>query len=332
MIIGIARDLNDIILNELIDLTFQAMVLGVGIDDLRNVQSIDRLKRDLKVNFQVIDSLMEAADTELLLYVDSILSPENLELTNKLNEYAELIKTPYVCLLVRSKIACATEAWWDLDPIERKLLVMLLGILNTSPKVLPIFLPIKAPTIAYRFIAIPLTQNLTICMLCGPDPYYVELETITQQFWKAEINGLTAVEKCYPKNIPDTIEFDSGTLGIMLINEKNKRFLKSKNLQQNHLQRISSTDHRLDILRTFFYQAIAPVRQIISNEAKDEEDSFLNTEQYWCSDYHKCHALIESDNTLLVLYGSAVPTQSMQIMSKKLLEQLLADRSTCWQH
>lgn len=337
MVIGIARDMTEIVLTELIELTFHAMVLGVGVEELRNLQNIDRLKRDLKQSLIVIDSLMEAVDNDLLMYNDSVLAPENMELSIKLREYADVTKSPYVCLLVKQKIACGTEGWWlDLDVVDRKLLIVLNSVLNTLPKETPVFLPIKAPTIAYRFIAIALTQHLTICMLCGPDPPYMELETITQQFWSPEINLLAAAEKIYPRNFPEDIPLNDEILGLMLVNEKTRRYMLSKNHQAKNF---ASSGHRLDILRTFFHQAIVPVRQTlaidinsIGAEGSENDETFRNSEQFWCSEYHKSHAVIDGDNVLCVLYSASVTTGTMQQTSKKLLEQLLVDKNnTQWQ-
>lgn len=339
MVIGIARDVTETVLTDLIELTFNAMVLGVGVEELRNIQNIDRLKRDLKQSLIVIDALMEAVDNDLLMYNDSVISPDNMELSIKLREYAEVTKSPYVCLLVKQKIACGTEGWWlDLNVIDRKLLIVLNSVLSSLPKEMPVFLPIKAPTIAYRFIAIALTQHLTICMLCGSEPPYTELESITQQFWSPEINLLASAEKIYPRNFPEDVSLDEKILGLMLVNEKTRRYMISKNHQATGKN--SGSGHRLDILRTFFHQAIVPVRQTLaidinsinSSEHQENDETFRNSEQFWCSDYHKAHAIIDGDNVLCVLYLSSVTTDTMQSISKKLLVDLLSDKNnTQWQ-
>lgn len=339
MVIGIARDVTETVLTDLIELTFNAMVLGVGVEELRNLQNIDRLKRDLKQSLVVIDALMEAVDNDLLKYNDSVLCPENMELSIKLREYAEATKSPYVCLLVKQKIACGTEGWWlDLHVIDRKLLILLNTVLTSLAKEMPVFLPIKAPTIAYRFIAIALTQHLTICMLCGPEPPYTELESITQQFWSPEINLLASAEKIYPRNFPEDVSLDDKILGLLLVNDKTHRYIISKNYQTTGKN--SGSGHRLEILRTFFHQAIVPVRQTLAidinsvnpSDNQDNDETFKNTEQFWCSDYHKAHAIIDGDNILCVLYLSSVTTDTMQSTSRKLLDKLLADKNnTQWQ-
>lgn len=320
-VIGIGKGYSEIFLSELVDLTFHAMVLCVGIEELRSVANLERLKRDLKMSFQVIDQLMESSD-DILMLNDCVLCSESLELSIKLTEYVEQTKSPYICLMVAQKTICATEAWWfDLDVIDRKLLTILFSVMKSLPRDIPVFIPIKSPKHAYRFIAIALTQNLTVTLVCGPTLTYMELEEITQKYWRNEIELLGNAERCYPRNFSDKIELDSGILGILLINTKMKRFMISKNLQSN-AQRT-----RLDILRQFYYQAILPIDKLTQND----DESICNTEQYWCSEYHKCHGIVVGDDLLCVLYISAIPTPIMRVMTTKLLETLTSDKETCWQ-
>lgn len=268
-VIGIGKGYSETFLSELIDLTFHGMVLCVGIEELRSVSNLERLKRDLKTGFQIIDHLMESSD-DLLMLNDCVLCSEAFELSLKLAEYSEQTKSPYICLMVAQKTICATEAWWfDLDVIDRKLLIILFTVLKTLPRDNPVYIPIKSPQHAYRFIAIALTQTLSVCMVCGPDYTYMELETITQQYWRNEIELLGSAERCYPRNFSDKIELDSGILGLLLVNTKMKRFLVSKNLQSN-AQRT-----RLDILRQFYYQAILPISKV----AENKDEAISNTEQ-----------------------------------------------------
>lgn len=31
-------------------------------------------------------------------------------------------------------------------------------------------------------------------------------------------------------------------------------------------------------------------------------------ESYWCSEYHKCHCLVERDNMMCIMYTANIPT------------------------
>lgn len=331
IIIGIGRGYTESAMFELIDLTFHAMVLCVGIDELRAIQNLDRLKRDLKVSFQVIEVLMEAVEKDLLMYNDSILCAESGELSNKLNEYATQIKSPYACLLMNQRIVCASDAWWcDLDVIDRKLLIILYGIMTTAPKEMPVFVPIQSPQLAYRFIVINMTSELAICMLCGPEPSFLEIENITRQ-WMGESELLSAPERWNPRSFCDNLILDPAVQGFLLINDKTRRYVISKNVQSNTTGKKNSG--RLNILRQFFQQAIQVVQQMNFSGIDEGDTSAVvkNKEQYWAAEYYKCHGLIDGDNTLCVLYASVVSTPVMRLMTKRLFETLLTDRDTCWQ-
>lgn len=331
IIIGIARGYCDSTLSELIDLSFHAMVLCVGIDEIRAFQNLDRLKRDLKISFQVIEALMEAAEKDLLMYNDSFLCTESADLMTRLNDYATQIKSPYACLVMHQKIICASDAWWyELDIIDRKLLIILYSIMSLSPKEMPVFVPIHSPQLAYRFIVINMTTDLVICMLCGPDQSYLEIENITR-LWMSESELLSAPERWNPRNFCDNLILDPTVQGFLLINDKTRRFVLSKNVQSTNTGKKTGT--RLNILLQFYQQAIQVVKQIKFSGIDDGDTSAVvkSTEQYWATEYYKCHGVIGEQNTLCVLYAAVVPTPVMRVMTKRLYDTLLSERDTCWQ-
>lgn len=105
--------------------------------------------------------------------------------------------------------------------------------------------------------------------------------------------------------------------------------MMSKNPQQNTSKRIASSSHRLDILRTFYYEAV--LTHLISEQPEEEQKlPKVGIETYWCSEYHKCHAAKIDDNILCVLYNSSVPTQAMRLITEKTLKTLLSDKQVCW--
>lgn len=56
----------------------------------------------------------------------------------------------------------------------------------------------------------------------------------------------------------------------------------------------------------------------------------IATETYWSSEYHKCHALKETDHIFCVLYTSTVPTHTMRLITQKTLKTILQDKQICW--
>lgn len=214
--IVIAKGPTEKVLLRLLDLTFNAMVLYLGINEVRNIRNVDRFKRDLKNYFQLVDQLLEQSETDLLDYNESILlsQNDNLSFSQKLLQFSEQIFAPFTCLLIRNKIVCGTEAWWDLNVTDRKLLILLLSLSSASQKPdHPVFLPQKSPTMAYRLVSIQLTPAINICILCGNKPKYSELEAISKQFFQNDFDILLSAETSHPRNFPPSVELDSSILG-----------------------------------------------------------------------------------------------------------------------
>lgn len=323
LFIGISTNLTEKVLRSLIDKSFQAMVLHVGIDEVKNVKNIDRFKRDLKSSyFQIIEKLMELSETDLLDLNESILCNEAEAIHEKLNEFSLQTFSPYCFILSRKRLICATEGFYDLDVTERKLIILLLTQSSALQKDFPVFLPNKSPTIAYRLISLPLIQGVSVGLICGVKPTFDELEVLNQEFWQDYYELLVSAEVSNPRNFPPAVELDSTIMGFLLVNRVLKKYVMSKNIQQVVGKRSS---HRMDILRAFFNQSI---------DCDDFQDSALYkpedvkvTEQYYTSDYHKCHALIKDETILCVLYVSAIPTHTMRYIGQDLLDKLLTEKS-----
>ncbi|XP_050082425.1 protein fuzzy [Anopheles aquasalis] len=344
VMIGIARDITEKTLRHLLDYSYQALVFCVGIQSIKKIKNIDRFKRELKNYYPIVDQLLEVVENDFFRYVDCILCSESTSMLTKLNEFSVQIGSPFCALLVRQRIACGTEGWWDLDVIDRKLLMLLLNASSTIQQDVPVFLPKKSPSIAYRFISIPLTQGVSICALCGAEPPYDVLQGISQQFWMSELDMLIAAEQNYAKHFPATVELDPHIIGFLLLNREQAKYVMSRGVlslnnsttatadrKQHRTDRgptssvASGGNHRLDILRAFFHQSVD-----VMEETLREGDRVINLEQYWCSDYHKCHALIEGSNVLCILYTSAIPTHIMRIVTQKTLNTLISDKDVCW--
>lgn len=91
--------------------------------------------------------------------------------------------------------------------------------------------------------------------------------------------------------------------------------------------------HRLDILRTFYHQAVETY--ILSSESEYNSSSdnwkFVGAkETYLCSEYHKCYAVKDGDHILCILCTSTVPTHTVRMICQKMLKALLIDKQGCW--
>lgn len=118
--------------------------------------------------------------------------------------------------------------------------------------------------------------------------------------------------------------------------------MMSKNPQQTTSKK-SSSSHRLDILRTFLYQAVMSFLttqdfeiengiddQVTQKDKENNAEMNVGIETYWCSEYHKCHAMKLNDNILCVLYNSSVPNPAMRMITEKTLKCFISDKQICW--
>lgn len=286
--------------------------------------------------YPIVDKFIENIDSELLKFSDCIIPNDGTQILVKLNEFSDQIGSPFCCVVIsRQKIAAGTEGWWDLNVIDRKLLITTLNVNGSAQVDVPVYLPRKSPNIAYRFICVPICQNVSVCTVCGAEPSLIDATNLAQQIWKNDLDILRNAELCYPRNFSINLQFDSGILGILLINRLHTKYVMSRNLQPavGNKRVINTGGHqRLDILRTFFHQAVDVVDVFLAqgtdlfgksggtggggagsgNLIALQADAPKSIESYWCSDYHKCHAYSLNENLICVLYVAAIPTHTMR--------------------
>lgn len=136
---------------------------------------------------------------------------------------------------------------------------------------------------------------------------------------------------------------------LLLVNAKSGKYMISRSPQQLFGKRTTSGSHRLDILRSFYYQAVLNYlvtkgdklildtndRQICDAVVSKQESekttcNYSGKEAYWCSEYHKCHAVRMNENILCVLYNSSIPTHAVRLVTQKTLKMLTSDKQVCW--
>lgn len=62
MLIGLANGVSTKMMEDFLDSVFNAMVLAVGIDELTTVKNAERLKRELRVTYRLIDKLLDGLE------------------------------------------------------------------------------------------------------------------------------------------------------------------------------------------------------------------------------------------------------------------------------
>lgn len=209
----------DRVIADLMQLVFDAMIFSLSLNELRRLTrtNAEHLKRELKPYYQLIDKLIASVDTDLLRFSDCVATPASngQQLAERLQEFSERIGSPFCCLLAYQKIIAGTEGWWDLAVNDRKLLIgMLSAAAVPNPPDFAVFLPAKSPNVAYRFVCVPIWQNISVCVLCGAEPRYAEIEQLVATVWtRSEYGPLEAAEICYPRNFPSSVQLSASILG-----------------------------------------------------------------------------------------------------------------------
>lgn len=149
LFIGIANGggVQENAIRKLLELAYNAIILLIGHNGLQLFHNPERLKRELKYVLPLIDLLLEELHSGLIGFSDCLLSNENQTLLSKLNDFSEQFGSPYACLMAKNKIAVATDGWWDLDAVDRKLLNLMLQTATTLQTDVPLYLPKKSPTV-----------------------------------------------------------------------------------------------------------------------------------------------------------------------------------------
>uniref|UniRef100_A0A8C6XKZ1 Fuzzy planar cell polarity protein n=1 Tax=Naja naja TaxID=35670 RepID=A0A8C6XKZ1_NAJNA len=181
IVLSSEEDASDFSLGRLLENVFNAMVLILGLEELTNVRNIERLKKDLKSCYKLIDSFLERGKSfaDLTQCVECIIMPSRAILQECLEAFASAAESRFGCLLVGSHILCATEQWWQLAAPEAMLLVWLVRSLSPhSSRDLPVYLPQGSPTVPHRFLTFQLVPDMEIVLLCGPNP---SLQCVTDE-------------------------------------------------------------------------------------------------------------------------------------------------------
>lgn len=196
---------------------------------------------------------------------------------------------------------------------------------------------------AFRFVCCTLIPEVQLCCLCGSTPVLSEIEHLATNCFKNSADILGSAIQCHPRNFPLNSHIDGGILGFLLVNTTYGKYVITRN-PQNNAKKNANSSHRYDILRTFFYQSVLTFLMedkedrgdSTSFDQKDEnQKNNLNqdnrgVETYWCSEYHKCYALMVNDNILAVLFNASIPTFAMKAIAEKTLKNLTADKLNCW--
>ncbi|KAH0505432.1 protein fuzzy homolog [Microtus ochrogaster] len=216
-------------LERTLHMVFGAMVLIVGLEELTNIRNVERLKKDLRASYCLIDSFLGKAELigDLTQCVDCVIPPEGSLMQETLLGFAEATGTAFVSLLVSGRVVAATESWWRLGMPEAVLLPWLVASLPPqAARDYPVYLPHGSPKVPHRLLTLTLLRGLELCLLCGPRPPLGQLDPqLLERWWQPLLEPLRACLPLGPRALPEGFSLHSDILGLLLLHLELRRCL-----------------------------------------------------------------------------------------------------------
>ncbi|XP_074872545.1 protein fuzzy homolog isoform X2 [Carettochelys insculpta] len=291
---------SDFTLGRLLDNAFSTMVLILGLEELVNVRNIERLKKDLRACYKLIDSFLGPLEKtgDLTQCVECVPVPHGPVLQECLEAFAGAAESRFGCLLAGGRLALATDPWWQLAPQELLLLTWLVGVLPPhTTRDYPVYLPHGSPTVPHRLLTCQLLPGLEVCLLCGPSPGLPTVESeLVPRFWKPLLEPLQACVRPPP---PGAV-LPPGVLAFLLVNGE----------QRSSLSSVQPPGSRGEAPLQEPFQAGFPHRA---------------QHCYVVSATHKAYAIHAPQHQLFLLLAPNVPTFALRPLATRALQRLTED-------
>ncbi|CAL8345163.1 unnamed protein product [Merluccius merluccius] len=343
----------ELFLERLLENVWNCMVLVLGRDELTNTRNVERLKKDLRSCFGLIDQLLEDGRQgimgNLTHCADCLLPPNPALVQEAVNGFTQSVDSEFGCLVVHGCIAAATEKWWRLAPQEVVLLSALTRMLSASGSAscdYPVFLPQGSPTVAHRLLRFQLLPGADVCVLCGPAPSLHKAQSdLVRQFWSplAETlrDCLAVGERCLPGTVALRVP---DVLALLVVNREARRSVSCVRASADDSPAPPSTPRCWELLRLFyifaatryFGQEEAPVSGAAPSEEKAHSRSSSSgdfvagfshqpLQCYLVTEECKCYGLQTQQHQLFLLTPLSVPTFALRNVATQTLSAVTAD-------
>lgn len=310
--------------NRLLDLMFASLVLIQGLDNLTSGTNIERLKREIRPSYLLLDELLSRAMSSsnnpgfshLTGCAECVIPPDQHLLQSELEKYAEGADSSCACVMMNGQVVSGTRSFWSLSHTELVLLPLLVA-LNTSTvgRDLPIYLPDKSPNVPFRMLVVKLTGHVSVVTLCGPTPSLSEMMRSASSLWAPVYQVLESLTTLMPWNIAPSLlsQIDNSVIGLVLINYDHKKCVCCVHLSEDSKSPSLNATKKSAALQSVYRTVVGSLLQPPAMPP-DDFPSRLHPdhtplESYVSTDNYKVYVMQSSPYHLLVLYPPALPIQ-----------------------
>lgn len=336
-------------LRRLLENVWNCMVLVLGQDELSNIRNVERLKRDLRSCFSLIDQLLEDRHEGILGNLthcaDSLLPPNPAPLQGAVEGFTQAAESEFGCLMVHGRIAVATEKWWRLAPQEVVLLSALIRSLSSSGSTscdYPVFLPQGSPTVAHRLLRFQLLPGADVCILCGPSPSLQKAESgLVGRFWSPLVETLKDCLDVGERCLPGSVSLRPDVLALLLINRERRRSVSCVKTSTSHPPSdppLPSKSRCRELLKLFYIFSttryfsqeetlcVSPEEKAQRGNAEDFSLGFSHQPLhcYLVTEECKSYALQTLQHQLFLLTPLSVPTFALRTVATQTLSNITA--------
>ncbi|KAG7164903.1 fuzzy-like [Homarus americanus] len=306
----------------LLDLMFASLVLLLGLDTLTTSTNVERLKRDIRPCYVLLDELLSRAIgsedhqgfSHLTGCAECLIPPEQHSLQSELEKFAEGADSTYGCVMLQGYILCGTRNFWSLSHTELVLLPLLVATnIFTVARDLPIYLPNKSPNVPFRMLVVRLTGHISVVTLCGPTPTLSEMIRAASSFWAPSYQVLETLTTLLPWNIMPSLlsQLDNAVIGLILVNYDHKKCVSCVHLSEETRSRCLSVAKKTAALRSVYRSVVGSLLQPPAIPPEDFPSRLhpdhTPLESYISTDSYKVYVLQSSSYHLLVLFPPALP-------------------------
>ncbi|XP_068604462.1 protein fuzzy homolog [Brachionichthys hirsutus] len=330
-------------LRRLLENAWSCMVLVLGRDELVSVRNVERLKKDLRSCFGLIDQLLEERSEGVLGNLthcaDLLLPPDPTLLQEAVDGFAQCADSEFGCLVIHGRIAAATEKWWRLAPQEIVLLSALMRSLSASGSAscdYPVFLPQGSPTVAHRLLRFRLLPGADVCVLCGPTPSLHGAESgLVVRFWRPAMDALRDCLATGERCLPGSVTLRPDVLALLLINRETHRSVSSvQTARPQSGPPLPSKGRCWELLKLFYifgttrYFAREDASSVSAEEGGAKDDVFGFSHQplqcYLVTEECKCYGLQTPQHQLFLLAPPSVPSHVLSTLATQTLSDIVA--------